>query len=202
MSGKNNKITKEKLEKLYINQNKTALEIAKEFNYKSPQTILNKLHKYNIKVKNYKEAQNKYKINIETEWLVNEYIVNNKTITEISKILDCSINTIRRNLINLGIKIKKRYDLSKNNFPHFYGKDNPAWKGGRFQRKDGYVCIWDSEKYMLEHRKVMEKYLGRKLKIKEQIHHINGIKNDNRIENLQITDVHEHIKIHKKRGDL
>lgn len=201
MNGKN-KITKEILEELYINQNKTALEIAKIYNYKSPQAILNKLHKYNIKVRNCREAQNKHKINIEKEWLINEYVVNNKSLTEISNALECSINTVRRELIRLGIKIKKRYDLTKNNLPHFYGEDNPAWKGGKFQRKDGYICVWNGEKYILEHRKVMEDYLGRKLKKEEQIHHINGIKNDNRIENLQITNVYEHIKIHKRRGDL
>jgi hypothetical protein len=46
------------------------------------------------------------------------------------------------------------------------------------------------------HRRVMEKHLNRKLSPSEHIHHINGIKTDNRIVNLQIVTPAEHIRIH------
>lgn len=50
-----------------------------------------------------------------------------------------------------------------------------------------------------EHRYIMERHIGRKLGPKEHIHHINRIKDDNRIENLQIVSPSEHARMGKKK---
>ena len=55
-----------------------------------------------------------------------------------------------------------------------------------------------------DHRKIMEDYLGRRLEPWEDVHHINGIRDDNRIENLVVIPHREHMKLHwrmaKERG--
>lgn len=52
--------------------------------------------------------------------------------------------------------------------------------------------------YKLQHRKIMEDFTGRKLSKNEVVHHKNGNKKDNRIENLEIMTRSQHIKHHYK----
>jgi hypothetical protein len=66
-------------------------------------------------------------------------------------------------------------------------------KRGNAISYDGYLVI----NGVKVHRILMEKYLGRKLLSTEIVHHINGNKFDNRLENLQIVSRSLHNKIHK-----
>ena len=81
------------------------------------------------------------------------------------------------------------------------GKKSPNWKGGKFVR-NGYIYVYapdnphHHQKYYAEHRLVMEKKHGRFLEPREHVHHIDGSRNNNRVENLIVLSPSEHNKKH------
>lgn len=74
------------------------------------------------------------------------------------------------------------------------GKGNGQWKGGRSFTHKGYVYIRvpkdypgaRSHGYILEHRFIMQEAIGRPLTSREVVHHKNGDRGDNRLENLEL----------------
>lgn len=71
--------------------------------------------------------------------------------------------------------------------------------GQWFRNKKGYIVrkeLIDGRRVEVkQHRWMMENHLGRKLLPSEDVHHRNGVKDDNRLDNLQLLDHGEHSTI-------
>ena len=117
---------------------------------------------------------------------------------------------------NCGLAVKPEYIsgfklliVSVNNEEHYFcnekckkkweQKHSFSWKGGKCKNGAGYVYIYNpkhpfctKQGYVREHRLIMEKHIGRYLHKWEIVHHINEIRDDNRVENLKLMGKSEH----------
>jgi len=131
------------------------------------------------------------------------------SMPQISEKVNITSQSIFQRLVKNGITIRKIGEALKNGYEtgrikKKIGENHPSWKGGIYKTKDGYVEIAiGNNRRKPEHRIVWEKQNGN-IKKGYVIHHLNGKRDDNRIENLVAIPRKRHspstiIEPHQKR---
>lgn len=148
-------------------------------------------------------------------WLYCHYILLRESTVKIAKSQNTNTENIQYWLKKFKIKTRTISEANKGRIltvewkmkisQAMKGENHPGWKGGIKKRKKGYTDLYKPDHpftkqdgYIKEHRFVMEQHLGRYLTPEERVHHINGVKHDNRIENLILfPNESEHQKYHQ-----
>lgn len=136
-------------------------------------------------------------LKLDKKFLKEKYVNEDLSLTDIEKKFGFKRSTVYRKLVE--------YNIPRRGFGGHINQINgtkkaltgkPSWNKGTcrlFYYRKGYKYVYKPEHpmsredgYIAEHRLVMAKHLNRNLKDEELVHHKNGVKDDNRIENLTI----------------
>lgn len=124
---------------------------------------------------------------------LHEMYKSGKTIQELADLLKIDSRNVSKWFKKYNLYIRTKSENAS-------GDKNSGYKGGKSYDKNGYVELHINGGKIFEHRYVVEQFLERKLTNDEVVHHINGIKDDNRIENLEVLSHSEHMKKHSLKG--
>lgn len=128
------------------------------------------------------------------------------SVRELARRIGKSSETTGYHLRKHGVKVNRAGFKSPRTVEIAKGAAHHNWKGGTTMHPDGYILELAPEHpaaatqkgYVLQHRLVMEKQLGRYLTPNELVHHKNEDKTDNRPENLELMSRSHHMSHHKE----
>lgn len=125
---------------------------------------------------------------------------------DIGKIISKSKSSVQHKAQRLGIG-KDRIGFFQVRSNAMKGKNSGNFKGYRRKTSGGYIICYKPEHpyaskdgLVMEHRLVVEEHLGCILPPEFDVHHLNGDKKDNRIENLAIMTHGAHTTLHNRKG--
>ena len=159
------------------NNGKTRLEIAEQFEI-GHSRVCAILNEHGVKLEKVKGNANPEKIK-----QICDMFKSGKTVTEIAEFFGYSgTGGVCNILIKHGLRSRK----PNQNRPDGKYLDTQGYLWVRVLDDDPLICMRTKKGVISEHRYVMARSLGRPLTNNEEVHHKNGNREDNRIENLQL----------------
>ena len=204
--------TKEEVEREYLNVDVSMTEACKKLNV-SCTTFTKALKHLGLEAKGRswnRNRTNKFPKLQDREWLADQ--LETKSMARIARELGTSVGNVADFTKRHGIKWKD-YDrieavkagLRKTYPRGRFGPESSNWKGGKILggNKCKYIQIYQPDHpystkdgYVMEHRLVAEKHIGRYLEPSEIVHHMDGNGHNNDWENLLVTTKKQHFKDH------
>ena len=218
-------IPREEIESRYLEKMMTMKEIADEFNV-SVGYIFDRMKEYGIPSrkthseitrKRFSDAQKGRRRSNKPPYIPSKHLHHwtkeeddflrknyNLTINEeLCKKLNLSWPSVYKRARRLGLYKSEEAKFRQKSFARS-GEKSASWKGGRKITNQGYVVVLNkchhraSNGYVMEHILVFEQHTGIKVPLGCDVHHINGNKQDNRIENLCLMTHRAHTILHNK----
>ena len=193
--------TKEDLEKAYLEDGRTIKEMCEFLGVKNTITASKVLRSYGIDTDHNRRISDKTRQGMSDakfgEYLASSY-ASGKSMGGLAKELGITPSGVRKYFVKYGIP-----RVSRTHYLETHAEKNPNWKGGKRLCSNGYIEIYCPEhpnankrKCVYEHQLVMEAAIGRYHTKGEVVHHIDGNKQNNSLQNLLLLTNAEHVKLH------
>ena len=192
------------LRKMYITEKMTIKQISIALGY-SVTPVWRSLKRHNIKLQPAGGQYTYQEKGITPKVLKRLYIKRQLPIIDICKIFDCRYETVRRALVHFDIPIRTQSESNKLSAQKRIWADSGHgrnWRGGISKNDKGYALKWAPDHprshnrgYVYEHILVWENTYGKPVPKDYHVHHLNGIKTDNRPINLHAIPNSEHANL-------
>lgn len=197
-------LTKDFLQREYVENRRYIKDISLEVGC-SLNTVRNYLIKFGIPIesryenrKTFSGSLNPAREVLTKEYLIEEYCIKNRSLTNIAREMNCATSLVREMLIKHGISITRKESS-------YCGEENNFFSGG-ITEDNGYLVIRmpyhrlaNNRGYVRLHVILAEYFFGVEIQKDEIVHHKNEDKQDNRKDNLQIMKKKDHDRLHTKK---